>query len=87
MNNICNICGANYVYKNGKWVCPACDNIKQEEITNEEVVLLTNASTKLRMADFDDAEELYRDCIKKYPNNAEAYWGLILSKYGITFSL
>lgn len=85
MNNICNICGANYVYKNGKWVCPACDNIKQEEITNEEVVLLTNASTKLRMADFDDAEELYRDCIKKYPNNAEAYWGLLLSRYGIKY--
>lgn len=85
MNNICNICGANYVYRNGKWVCPACDNIKQEEITNEEVVLLTNASTKLRMADFDDAEELYRDCIKKYPNNAEAYWGLLLSRYGIKY--
>ena len=22
--NICNICGANYEYRNGRWKCPAC---------------------------------------------------------------
>ena len=85
MDNICNICGGSYVYKNGKWICSCCDNIKNEKITNEEVILLTNASAKLRMAAFDDAEELYRDFVKKYPKNPEGYWGLLLSKYGIKY--
>lgn len=83
--NICNICGGNYIYKDGKWICACCDNIRQDEITNDELVLLSNAATKLRMADFDGAEELYLDFIKKYPKNSEGYWGLLLSKYGIKY--
>lgn len=37
--NICNICGANLIYKDGKWVCPACGAYRTEEISNEEVTL------------------------------------------------
>ena len=83
--NICNICGANLIYKDGKWVCPACGAFKTEEISNEEVTLLYNAAQKLRLASFDDAEEAYRDIIAKYPENSEAHWGLVLSKYGIKY--
>ena len=81
--NICNICGANYEYKNGKWVCPACGAYKPEELSNEEVTLLYNASQKIRLALFDDAEEQYKDILSKYPNNPDGYWGLVLAKYGI----
>lgn len=83
--NICNICGANLIYKDGKWVCPACGAYKTEEISNEEVTLLYNAAQKLRLASFDDAEEAYRDIIAKYPENSEGHWGLVLSKYGIKY--
>lgn len=83
--NTCNICGANLIYKDGKWVCPACGAFKTEEISNEEVTLLYNAAQKLRLASFDDAEEAYRDIIAKYPENSEAHWGLVLSKYGIKY--
>ena len=83
--NICNICGANLIYKDGKWVCPACGAFKTEEISNEEVTLLYNAAQKLRLANFDDAEEAYRDIIAKYPENSEAHLGLVLSKYGIKY--
>lgn len=83
--NICNICGANLIYKDGKWVCPACGAFKTEEISNEEVTLLYNGAQKLRLANFDDAEEAYRDIIAKYPENSEAHWGLVLSKYGIKY--
>lgn len=83
--NICNICGANLIYKDGKWVCPACGAFKTEEISNEEVTLLYNAAQKLRLASFDDAEEAYRDIIAKYPENSEGHWGLVLSKYGIKY--
>ena len=83
--NICNVCGANLIYKDGRWVCPACGAYKEEEISNEEVTLLYNASQKLRLASFDDAEELYADIVKKYPKNSEAHWGLVLSRYGIKY--
>ena len=45
--NICNICGANYEYRNGRWVCPACGAYKQEELSNEEVTLLYEVSNIL----------------------------------------
>ncbi len=83
--NICNICGANYEYKNGKWVCPACGAYKPEELSNEEVTLLYNASQKIRLALFDDAEEQYKDIVSKYPDNPDGYWGLVLAKYGIKY--
>lgn len=83
--NTCNVCGANLIYKDGRWVCPACGAYKEEEISNEEVTLLYNASQKLRLASFDDAEELYADIVKKYPKNSEAHWGLVLSRYGIKY--
>lgn len=83
--NICNICGANYEYRNGRWFCPACGAYKQEELSNEEVTLLYNAAQKLRMSDFDDAEKEYSDIIGKFPKNANGYWGRLLSKYGIKY--
>ncbi len=83
--NICNICGANYEYHNGRWVCPACGAYKSEEITNEEVTLLYTAAQRLRMCDFDEAENAYADIVAKYPENSEAYWGRMLSRYGIKY--
>lgn len=83
--NICNICGANYEYRNGRWVCPACGAYKTEELSNEEVTLLYNAAQKLRFANFDEAEEAYTDIIEKYPQNPDGYWGRLLSKYGIKY--
>lgn len=83
--NICNICGANYEYRDGKWRCPACGAYKPEEISNEEGTLLYNAAQKLRLSAFDDAEELYRDIVSQYPKNSRGYWGLVLAKYGIKY--
>ena len=83
--NICNICGANYEHKNGRWICPACGAYKPEELSNEEVTLLYNASQKIRLALFDDAEEQYKDIVAKYPDNPDGYWGLVLAKYGIKY--
>ena len=83
--NICNICGANYEYRDGKWRCPACGAYKPEELSNEEETLLYNAAQKLRLSAFDDAEELYRDITVQYPKNSRGYWGLVLAKYGIKY--
>lgn len=83
--NICNICGANYEYRNGRWVCPACGAYKQEELSNEEVTLLYNAAQKLRLCDFDEAEKAYTDIIEKFPKNPNGYWERLLSRYGIKY--
>ena len=83
--NICNICGANYEYKNGHWMCPACGAYKPEEITNEEQTLLYSAEQKLRLSEFDDAEWEFDDIIRKYPNNHAGYWGRLRARYGIKY--
>ena len=83
--SICNICGANYVYRNGRWICPACGAYKAEELSNEEVTLLYHAAQKLRLADFGEAELAYDDIVQKYPQNAEGYWGRLLARYGIKY--
>ena len=83
--NICNICGANYEYHNGRWKCPACGAFKAEELSNEEVTLLYNAAQKLRLSDFDEAEKAYADIIEKFPKNPDGYWGRLLSRYGIKY--
>ena len=83
--NICNICGANYEYRNGRWICPACGAYKEEELSNEEVTLLYHAAQKLRLSDFDESEKAYSDIIEKFPKNPSGYWGRLLSKYGIKY--
>ena len=83
--NICNICGANYEYRNGRWKCPACGAFKAEELSNEEVTLFYNAAQKLRLCDFDEAEKAYTDIIEKFPNNPNGYWERLLSRYGIKY--
>jgi len=83
--NICNICGANYEYRNGRWICPACGAYKAEELSPEEATLLNVAAQKLRLSDFDEAEKAYTDIIEKYPQNPNGYWGRLLSKYGIKY--
>ena len=85
--NICNICGANYEYRSGRWKCPACGAYKAEELSNEEFTLLSNAAQKLRVQEFGVAEELYADIINKYPEQHEAYWGYVCAKYGIKYEV
>ena len=83
--NICNICGGNLIPKNGRWVCEACGNYAPEENVGEESSNLNNANQKLRMGNFDDAEELFLDIIRQHPDNVDAYWGLVLAQYGIVY--
>ena len=84
-SNICNNCGGEYEYRNGRWICRACGALKPEEISNEEVTLLYTAYQKLRLADFDEAEKEFDDIVLKYPKNPNGYWGRLMAKYGIKY--
>ena len=83
--NICNHCGSEYEYRNGRWICRACGSYKPEEISNEEVTLLYTAYQKLRLAEFDEAEQAFEDILEKYPENPNAYWGRLMARYGIKY--
>ena len=83
--NICNNCGGDYEYRNGRWICRSCGSYRPEQISNEEATLLYTAFQKLRLAEFDEAEAEFDDIIRKYPENANAYWGRLMSKYGIKY--
>ena len=83
--NQCNICGAYYECRNGKWICPACDAVKPGEITDEEDTLLCVATQERQLKNFDEAERKYSYIIERYPKNAESYFGRVLSKYGIIY--
>ena len=83
--NICNNCGGEYEYRNGRWVCRACGSYKPETISNEEVTLLYTAFQKLRLAEFGEAEQEFDDILQKYPENPDAYWGRLMSRYGIKY--
>lgn len=85
--SICNICGANYIYKNGRWLCCACGAYKQEDLSNEEATLLYVADPKRCMDDFDEAEKSYTDIIEKCSNNPYAYWGRLLCRHGIKYTI
>lgn len=83
--NICNNCGGDYDYRNGRWKCRSCGSYKPEELSNEEVTLLYTAFQKLRLTDFNEAEREFDDIITKYPKNPNAYWGRLMSRYGIKY--
>lgn len=84
-SNECNICGGTFKYENGKWRCINCRSYRAEDITDDEEISLSNAGQLLRKGDFTNAEESYRDIVRRYPNSPEAHWGLVLSRHYIKF--
>lgn len=87
----CESCGGNLdVINNGGsriLECPYCgtqQTVPQTE--DEKKINVYNRATKLRMqCEFDKAEGIYETIVTSYPDDAEAYWGLCLCKYGIEY--
>ena len=53
---------------------------------SEKKITLFNRANRLRMTnDFDKAAGIYESIIADFPEEAEAYWGLCLCKYGIEY--
>lgn len=87
MENICPNCGSPYVYDESlkRFKCRYCGYIKPREVLPEEEALLFSAAQRLRLADFDGAQEAYEDIAARFPECAEAHWGLALCEYGIKY--
>ncbi|MDE6605224.1 MAG: leucine-rich repeat protein [Clostridia bacterium] len=83
-NKVCN-CGGTYVNKKGKWVCDSCGRPMPQILDSRENQLLAVAEGKFAQEKFIEAEELYADIVKSFPNCYPAYWGLTLAKHGIKY--
>ena len=85
----CKMCGGDLEISEGVTVCD-CDycGTKQTVPTAKDENLhgLYNRANTLRIkSEFDKAEQLYEKIIQADETQAEAYWGLILCKYGIEY--
>lgn len=85
----CKMCGGDLHIQDGRTVaiCEYCGT-KQTVPTadNEKKMTLFSRANRLRFnCDFDQAASLYETIVTEFPDEAEAYWGLVLCKYGIEY--
>lgn len=85
----CKMCGGSLpVTEDAKIVeCEFCGTTQTVPSTNDENLQgLFNRANILRMqSEFDRAAEIYERIVQEDSTQAEAYWGLILCKYGIEY--
>ena len=85
----CKMCGGDLQIIEGTTVCeceycgsrqtvPTADNEKK-------MTLFTRANRLLRNCEFDKASGVFETIVADFPEEAEAYWGLVLCKYGIEY--
>lgn len=85
----CKMCGADLEINEGASIaeCEYCGT-KQTvpKAMDENLQILFNRANTLRIkSEFDKAEKLYEKIIQSDSTQADAYWGLILCKYGIEY--
>ena len=85
----CKMCGGSLEVQDGMTVCE-CEYCGSKQTipsnSDENIRNLYNRANILRMkAEFDKAEDLYEKILQLNSTEAEAYWGLILCKYGVEY--
>ena len=68
---VCEYCGS-------QQTVPAADNEKK-------LTLFARANRLRRACEFDKAAGVYESIVADFPTEAEAYWGLVLCRYGIEY--
>ena len=85
----CKMCGGSLEVQKGQTICECeyCGTRQTVSTTDDEIVTnLYNRANNLRIkSEFDKAQEIYEKIVAKKPNEAEAYWGIVLCKYGIEY--
>ena len=85
----CKMCGGDLTIQDGMTVaeCEYCGT-KQTVPTadNEKKMTLFARANRLRAAcEFDKAAGVYESIVADFPEEAEAYWGMLLCKFGIEY--
>lgn len=83
------MCGGSLEVQKGQTICECeyCGTKQTVSATDDEITTnLYNRANNLRIkCEFDKAQEIYEKIVAKNPNEAEAYWGIVLCKYGIEY--
>lgn len=53
--------------------------------SGKKIVFFSRANRLLRACDFDKAAGVYQSIAEEFPTEAEAYWGLVLCRYGVSY--
>ena len=85
----CKMCGGDLEVIEGASSC-TCEFCGTQQtiptVKDEGLQTLFNRANVLRMkSEFDKAAEVYEKILQRSETEAEAYWGLILCKYGIEY--
>ena len=85
----CKMCGGdlNVTEDSNVVKCEFCDTTQTVLMPdNEKKTNLYNRANRLRFAnEFDKAAGVFESLVAEFPEEAEAYWGLCLCKYGIEY--
>ena len=84
----CNNCGGELFRKdNNTYQCRHCLSEKAAYNWNDETNVMLDKALQLRLANgYDLAYSIYQDIIHRNPDCVDAYWGALLSKYGVEIS-
>lgn len=85
----CKMCGGNLEIMDNSTVCE-CEYCGTQQtiptIRDDVTANLFNRANNLRMKnEFDKAQELYEKIVSNNENESEAYWGIVLCKFGIEY--
>ena len=85
----CKMCGGDLNVEDGNTVCE-CEYCGTRQtvpsLDNDKKTKLFERANRLRFAsEFDKAASVYESIIADFDQEAEAYWGLILCKFGIEY--
>ncbi len=85
----CKMCGGdlNITDLENVVVCDYCGTTQTvPSADSEKKMTLFNRANRLRLNnEFDKAAGIYESIVAEFPEEAEAYWGIVLCKYGIEY--
>lgn len=85
----CKMCGGDLNISEDSTVaeCEYCGSVQTVPTTgSEKEINLFARANRLRLAcEFDKAAGVYENIVAEFPEEAEAYWGLVLCRYGIEY--
>ncbi len=85
----CKMCGGDLEIRADSTVyeCEYCGTRQTVPKADDEkkMTLFARASRLLRSCEFDKASGVFESIVSEFPDEAEAYWGLVLCKYGIEY--
>ena len=85
----CKMCGGALDVTEGITVCECeyCGTMQTiPSVDDEKKITLFTRANRLRAAcEFDKAAGVYENIVSDFPEEAEAYWGLVLCKFGIEY--